>query len=131
MEAFEHESLDPYPSTLEFITLLDRVTAMVPPARNYLVADLQEGARLVSEYIAIGASEPNHAEQLRFMIEARRASLRCAVLLDAMNALKVIPPEYRDAGRLLLLRIVDRISRMEHALSAELAPPPEHEEKAP
>ena len=128
MEAFEHESLDPYPSVLELLALLDRVTALVPPARSYLVTELQQGARLIAESIAIGASEPNHAEQLRYMIEGRRAALRCAVLLDAMSTLKVIPTEYRDAGRLLLLRIVERVSRMENALATELAPP--EEEKA-
>lgn len=129
MEAFEHESLDPYPSVLELLALLDRVTALVPPARGGLVTELQQGARHIAESIAIGASEPNHAEQLRFMIEGRRAALRCSVLLDAMNTLKVLPAEYRDAGRLLLLRIVERLGNMEHALAAELGRPPE-EEKA-
>jgi hypothetical protein len=122
MEAFEHESLDPYPSVLE---LVDRVIATVPPARSYLVTDLQHAVRLVADSIAIGASEPNHAEQHRFMVEGRRAALRCSVLLDTMHTLKVIPPEYRDAGRLLLLRIVERISNMEHALASELSAPPE------
>ena len=127
MEAFEHESLDPYPAALEFIALLDRVTMTVPPARNYFVAHLQQGATLIAESIAIGASEPNHAEQLRFMIDGRRAALRCAVLLDAMTALRVIPQEYRDAGRLLLLRIVERLGNMEHALAGELGSHPEQE----
>jgi hypothetical protein len=127
MEAFEHESLDPYPATLEFVTLLDRVSTIVPPARNYLVTELQQAAWVMAESIAVGASEPNHAEQLRFMIDARRAALRCAVLLDSMNAVKVIPLEYRDAGRLILLRIVDRVSHMEHALSSELTGPHEKE----
>jgi hypothetical protein len=127
MEAFEHESLDPYPAALEFVTLLDRVVSTVPPARGYLAADLQKDASHVAQLIAIGASEPNHADQLRFMIEARRAAIRCAVLLDSMNSLKVIPAEYRDAGRLVLLRIVGRIGQMEHALSAELAGPHEQE----
>jgi hypothetical protein len=128
MEAFEHESLDPYPAALEFVTLLDRATATVPPGRDYLVTELQQGGRVVAESIAIGASEPNHAEQLRFMIDGRRAALRCAVLLDAMNALKVVPQEYRDAGRLLLLRIVERLGQMEHALASELGIPPEKED---
>ena len=127
MDGFEHESLDPYPTAIEFVALLDRVIMMVPPARSYLVTDLQQAATKAAEAIAVGASEPNHADQLRFLIEGRRDALRCAVLLDVMNALKVVPPESRDAGRLLLLRIVERLGQMEHALAGELASSPQKE----
>ena len=121
MDGFEHESLDPYPAALEFVALIDRAMMMVPPARGYLVTELQQGATRAAQSIAVGASEPNQTDQLGFLIEGRRAALRCAVLLDAMNVLKVIPQECRDAGRLLLLQIVERLGQMEYALAMELA----------
>jgi four helix bundle protein len=121
MDVFEHESLDPYPTATEFVALVDRLTMMVPPGRGYLVDELRQSAVAVVGNIAIGASEPEHAGQLRFLSEARRAAVRCAALLDVLRTIEVIAPPQRDSGREMLLQIVERLARLENALATEMA----------
>jgi hypothetical protein len=119
MEAFEHESLDPYATAVEFTLLVDKLTMVMPPTRAYLAEAMRQAAREMISEIAVGASEPEYHGQHRFLSAARRAAVRCAALLDLFRQLGLIAAEQREAGRDLLLRTVDGLTRLEHALAAE------------
>lgn len=121
MDVFEHESLDPYATALDLVLLVDKITMVVPPTRAYLVEALRRAATEMVCEIAVGASETDYPGQHRFLTAARRAAVRCSALLDVFRQIGLLPGEQRDTGRDLLLRTIDGLTRLEHALGAETA----------
>ena len=82
MNGFEHENLDVYRVSIEFLVLADEVAAALPKGRAHLVAQLRRASTSISLNIAEGAGEFSKADKARFYRIARRSSTECSAILD-------------------------------------------------
>jgi four helix bundle protein len=111
-DRFDHEKLDVYQLSVEFLALADRVAATFPGGRAYLGDQLRRASLSISLNIAEGAGEFSPKEKSRFYRMAKRSATECAACLDACQRLKLIDSITYDEGRELLLRIVAMLVKL-------------------
>jgi four helix bundle protein len=103
---FDHERLDVYKISMDFIILSDQLIGSLPSGRSYLGDQLHRAASSIILNIAEGAGEFSKKEKARFYRMARRSATECAAVLDICRCLKLSEPEIILSGRSMLLRIV-------------------------
>ncbi len=109
---FDHEKLDVYRATIEFVILTDKIISTLPKGRAYLVDQIQRAASSIALNIAEGAGEYSVNEKIRFYRMAKRSATECASILDICNHLKLIDMQSFENGRNLLLRIVAMLIKL-------------------
>jgi four helix bundle protein len=112
MSDFDHERLDVYKASTEFLLAADEVAESLPRGRAYLCDQLRRAAISISLNIAEGAGEFAPADKARFYRMARRSATECAAILDASRVLKLSPDVLLATGRGLLARIVAMLTAM-------------------
>ena len=82
MQYFDHEKLDVYQVTMEFVVSIDKCMEQFPKGRAYLVNQLQRASSSILLNISEGAGELSGNEKIRFYSMARRSATECAGILD-------------------------------------------------
>jgi len=118
MTTFDHEKLDVYQISLEFVMTAGEIIRKFPTGRHNLADQLDRAATSVVLNIAEGAGEFSRAEKARFYRMAKRSATECAAALDICRVRKVIDEKMFDVGRVMLLRIVAMLIRMIQGLEA-------------
>ena len=116
MSTFDHERLDVYKVSIEWVVVSDDVVERLPRGRAYLADQLQRAAISVPLNIAEGAGEFSKKEKARFYRMALRSATECAAILDVCKCLKLTDLQVAASGRDLLLRIVSMLTRMVRTL---------------
>jgi len=116
MSTFDHERLDVYKVSIEWVVVSNDVVERLPRGRAYLADQLQRAAISVPLNIAEGAGEFSKKEKARFYRMALRSATECAAILDVCKCLKLTDLEVATSGRDLLLRIVSMLTRMVRTL---------------
>ena len=102
---FDHEKLDAYQRSLQFIAwstdILERV-----PAKLAAHGQLDRASTLISSNIAEGNGRSTPAGRCRFFERARGPALECAAALDVLVAKKVLSAADIEPGKSQLLEIV-------------------------
>ena len=114
---FEHERLDAYRASIEFLVLADLLAGDLPKGRAYLADQLRRAATSIALNLAEGAGEFAPADKARFYRIARRSATECAAILDAAGQLRLAEVRTIEVGRDLLLRIVAMLTAMVVKLS--------------
>ena len=109
MQSFDHERLDVYRISLEFLVLADSLATGLPRGRKYLVDQLRRASTSIAFNIAEGAGEFSAADKARFYRIARRSATESAAILDACRLLMLGEDSALREGRVLLLRIVSML----------------------
>ena len=112
MDHFEHERLDVYKITIEFIAVADDIIEDLPRGRGYLSDQLQRAATSILLNLAEGAGEFASREKARLYRIARRSATECAAIFDVCRSRHLGDSTRLGAGRELLLRIVAMLTRM-------------------
>ena len=112
MDQFEHERLDVYRTSIEFLVLSDQMASALPRGRASLADQLRRAASSIPLNIAEGAGEFAAADKARFYRFARRSATESAAIIDALAALELTAESLRTCGRGLLLRIVAMLTAM-------------------
>ncbi len=112
MQYFDHEKLEVYQKSIEYVALADDVIEKLPRGRGYLADQLQRASTSVPLNIAEGAGEFAPPEKARFYRIARRSATECAAVMDVCKRLNLIEESIYDSGRELLLQIVSMLTRM-------------------
>ena len=112
MNDFEHERLDVYRASIEFLAIADRIALAFPRGRAYLCDQLRRAASSISLNVAEGAGEFAPADKARFYRIARRSGTESAAILDLARVLGLATPDLLDTGRALLLRITAMLTAM-------------------
>jgi len=112
MRQFDHEKLDVYQATMEFVTLANEMVQKLPRGRAYLAEQLQRAATSIVLNIAEGAGEFSDKDKSRFYRIARRSAAECAAILEVCQRVTEVDPARYQTGRNLLLRIVAMLTRM-------------------
>ena len=112
---FDHEKLDVYQLSLEFITwvtpLLAAIKETSSPTRE--VRDQLDRASLsILLNIAEGNGKRKVAVRAKFFDDARGSATECAACLDAVVAKGLTNPEAVSEGKRLLVRIVAMLTRL-------------------
>jgi four helix bundle protein len=115
---FDHERLDVYRASTEFLLVGDEVADNLPRGRAYLADQLRRAAVSICLNIAEGAGEFASADKARFYRIARRSATECAAILDAARILKLSPDVPLATGRSILARVVAMLT----ALALRLEP---------
>ena len=112
MPYFDHEKLDVYKASIEFVVLVDKIVENLPRGRAYLADQLQRASTSVSFNIAEGAGEYSRVEKIRFYRMAKRSATECASTLDVCKQLQLISESFYNDGRGLLIRLVSMLIKM-------------------
>lgn len=112
MKYFDHEKLDVYQATMEFVVIIEPIVKQLPKSRAYLVDQLQRAGSSVLLNIAEGAGEFAVNEKIRFYRMARRSATECAGILDICRRLCLIDEEMSLKSRDLLMRSVSMLTKM-------------------
>lgn len=112
MNEFEHERLDVYRASIDFLVVADQIASTFPRGRSYLRDQLRRAASSISLNIAEGAGEFAAADKARFYRIARRSGTESAAILDLARVFALTTPDLLDRARLLLLRITAMLTAM-------------------
>ena len=66
MQYFDHEKLDVYQITMEFVVSIDKCMGHLPEGRGYLINQLQRASSSILLNISEGAGELAENEKIRF-----------------------------------------------------------------
>jgi len=109
---FDHEKLDVYKVSIDFVVMMDQIIEQFPRGRAYLADQFQRAATSIPLNIAEGAGEYSGAEKNRFYRIAKRSATECAGILDICVRLRLIDEEQYIKGRELLTRIVSMLTKL-------------------
>lgn len=108
----DHENLDVYRLSLEFLALALRMLDTIPPARRELRSQLERAAMSVPLNIAEGCGKPGAADRARYHGIARGSAMECGALLDVCGLMGLAAPQVVDQGKRLLSREVAMLTKL-------------------
>ena len=117
MDGFQHERLDVYQKSIEFLANSESIANLLPKGRGYLADQLRRAALSVTLNIAEGAGEFASADKARFYRMARRSTTECAAILDSCRILGLVPQEVIAKQRTILSCIVAMLTALVLKLS--------------
>ena len=112
MHVFEHERLDVYVASIEFVAPAEDIVEHLPRGRSRLADQLHRAATSVPLNIAEGAGEFSASEKARFYRMAMRSATECPAILHVLQRLVLVDETRYNSGRELLLRSVARLVQM-------------------
>ena len=112
MRSFDHEKLDVYRVSIEFVILTDEIIESFPRGKAYFSDQLQRACTSITLNIAEGSDEYCTNEKIRFYRIAKRSATECASIIDVLKHLKIIDDTLYQRSRELLFRIVSMLIKM-------------------
>jgi len=115
--ALDHERLDVYSLTLDFITYANRLLADLPRGNRPLADQLSRASTSIALNLAEGVGKHSAAEKRRFYIIARGSAFESAATLDVLLRLELITAEKHAIGKTLIERIVSMLVKLANAFA--------------
>ena len=112
MQVFDHEKMDVFRVSIDFVSLIESIVNNFPKGKAYLADQLRRAGTSIVLSIAEGAGEFSPDEKARFYRMAKRSATECAAILVVCQTLKLSPSEANIDGRNLLFRIVSMLTKM-------------------
>ncbi|WP_437963833.1 four helix bundle protein [Sorangium sp. So ce260] len=112
MALLDHENLDVYHCSIEFLTVALRLAAHLPRGERDLRDQLKRAAMSVPLNIAEGSGKPTTADRARFYAIARGSVMECGALVDVCRAAGFLPSADAEDAKILLVRIAAMLTRM-------------------
>ncbi|HOB52581.1 MAG TPA: four helix bundle protein [Acidobacteriota bacterium] len=109
---FDHEKLDVYRASLDFVKLTSTLLDNSNPSIRHIRDQLGRAALSIPLNIAEGNGKRSPRERRRFFEIARGSAMECAASLDVLASLAGGLAAEVDAGKGLLSRIVAMLTRM-------------------
>jgi four helix bundle protein len=108
----DHEKLDVYRCSLEFLGIALRLAGRLPRGHGPLVDQLRRAATAIPLNIAEGTGKVSAADRANFYAIARGSAMECGALVDVLRLLGTSDGRELVASKDLLLRIVAMLSKM-------------------
>jgi four helix bundle protein len=109
----DHENLDVYRCSLEFLHLSLRLVRELPErGEAELRSQLKRAAMSIPLNIAEGAGKPTSADRARYHAIARGSAMECAALIDVCAVADYLAEDDARSAKQLLLRIVSMLTKM-------------------
>ncbi|NUM54802.1 MAG: four helix bundle protein [Candidatus Hydrogenedentes bacterium] len=109
---FDHEKLDVYKASLEFVRFVNELEKSIPPAHRNARDQLIRASQSIPLNIAEGNGKRFAAERRRFLEIARGSAMECAAILDVLVTVSACDRSQIAPGKDFLLRIVAMLSKM-------------------
>ena len=119
MSYFDHERMDVYQVSLQFVVLADEVANTMRDGRAALGDQLRRASTSIVLNIAEGAGEYSRKEKARFYRMASRSATERAAILDIWRQLKSTPDIKPEVGREMLLKVVAMLVKLGRARTRE------------
>ena len=108
----DHEKLDVYRCSIEFVAQCSGIFQMVPKGYSSLTDQLKRASWSIPLNIAEGCGKTTANDKQRYYAIARGSAMECAAILDVLRTLNMIDSERFDKGKQLLERIVAMLTKM-------------------
>jgi four helix bundle protein len=108
----DHENLDVYRCSLEFLQVALDVIGALPRGESELRSQFKAAAMSIPLNIAEGAGRPTAADRSRFHAIARGSAMECSALLDVCRLAGHVAPSHARLGKELLVRVVSMLTKM-------------------
>jgi four helix bundle protein len=109
---FDHERLDVYRASIQFVGVASRLISSLPTGHSSLAQQLYRASMSIPLNIAEGSGEFSKNDKARFYRIALRSATECAAILDVCRELELTEPTLIQGGRRFLLRIVAMLTSM-------------------
>ena len=116
--AFDHEGLDVYRLSLDFLSYADGVVRELPRGKGHFSDQLQRASLSILLNIAEGAGKYSPPDKGSFYARARGSATESAALLDGCERLNLISEETRNEGKKILERITRMLTNLIKSLSS-------------
>ena len=113
---FDHERLDVYNLSLDFLVLTERLITALPRGRAHLADQLTRASLSIVLNIAEGAGKVSAGDKRRYYLSARGSATESAALLDVYLRLALATIEDHDSGKATLVRIVSMLVKLARSL---------------
>jgi len=108
----DHEKLDVYKCSIEFVAMVVKVVEGVPKGYAALSDQLKRASWSIPLNIAEGSGKIRANDKIRFYSIARGSAMECAAVLDVCNSLGIVDESVFKEGKELLTRIVSMLTKM-------------------
>ena len=109
---FDHEKLDVYRVSLEFVAWAYQLCATFKGADRHARDQLLRASQSIPLNIAEGNGRRAGPDRRRFFEIARGSAFECASVVDVLHVCQTVTGEEADYGKKMLFRIVSMLSRM-------------------
>ena len=116
---FHHEKLDVYRVAIEFVAWTgELLEGSLAKCRLSAVNQLDRASTSIPLNIAEGNGKRTPKDRCRYLNTARGSALESAACLDVLVARRVLTPAEAEPGKGRLLRVVEMLTKLTHAVLA-------------
>ena len=108
----DHEKLDVYHLSLEFLVFANEVIERLPRGRSHLADQLTRASTSIVLNLAEGAGKHSRPDKRRYYLTARGSATESAALVDVGLRLKLLDGATHQAGKQMLVRIVAMLIKL-------------------
>jgi len=108
----DHEKLDAYQRSIEFLALTVRILKKVPRGNSVLKDQFNRASLSIPLNIAEGTGKTSQADKQRFYAIARGSAMECGAILDVCKILGLVEEPVHHEGKNLLTRIISMLTKM-------------------
>jgi four helix bundle protein len=109
---FDHERLDAYNLSLEWLAVSEEIAKLLPRGRGPLADQLRRASAGIPLTIAEGVPRRG-ADRARFYVMAKGSTAECASILDVIETCKLSQADLTRRGRGLLHRLAQTLIGLE------------------
>lgn len=111
----DHERLDVYHLSLDFLVFANDVIEALPRGRSHLADQFTRASTSIVLNLAEGAGKLSKPDKRRYYLTARGSATESAALLDVCLRLKLLEQVGHEAGKEMLVRIVSMLIKLAQA----------------
>jgi four helix bundle protein len=115
---FDHERLDVYQRSLDFLVIANDIIEQLPRGRSHLVDQLSRASTSIVLNIAEGAGKFSPGDKRRYYLSAAGSATECAAVMDVLQRLKLIGAQAHSDGKAALERIVSMLVKLAKSMEA-------------
>jgi four helix bundle protein len=112
----DHERLDVYHLSLDFLVFANHVIEALPRGRSHLCDQLMRASTSIALNLAEGAGKHSKPDKRRYYLTARGSATESAALLDVCARLKLLDDIGHKAGKEMLVRVVSMLIKLAQSL---------------
>jgi four helix bundle protein len=116
MMILDHERLDVYHLSLDFLVFANQVIEALPRGRSHLADQLMRASTSIVLNLAQGAGKHSKPDKRRYYLTARGSATESAALLDVCARLKLLDDPGHKAGKEMLVRVVSMLIKLAQSL---------------
>jgi four helix bundle protein len=108
----DHERLDVYDLSLEFLVLANGIIEGLPRGRSHLADQFTRASLSIVLNLAEGAGKHSKLDKRQYYVTARGSATESAALLDVCQRLKLLDEAGHRAAKGMLVRIVSMLIKL-------------------